>query len=243
MVASPDTTISDGEIRDSGSEKATKIHGPSDNSTVNLHHRAYRPLSRSPSPYRHPRNRVLRSRSRSPFRGVQPKKRFREEERYDRQHHSQSQRVKSRHDQDTSDSWRRSEDNYSDSIASKLLDTRLSHGERKQRYQQGSRSHRTSISPEPYRHPRATDASTHERHMGPSDPLGHLQSRSVEAPTAGHDKHSHSQSVSNRSKPLTASRSSSQHAKLDLDQKPPSTDRQPHTKPLATRYVAHPRAL
>ena len=84
MSSSRSTSPSEGEIVESGSEKATKSLPSVNGTSVDRTSRKRLSISRSPSPYRSPppRRRYDRSRSRSPYRENRGSKRIRNDDHY-----------------------------------------------------------------------------------------------------------------------------------------------------------------
>lgn len=93
-MTSRSTSPSEGEIIESGSEKATKSQPTFKGISVDRHSRKRISLSRSPSPVRSPRRDGRNSRSRSPFRERRGSKRPFEDDHYSRDDRYNSKSVK-----------------------------------------------------------------------------------------------------------------------------------------------------
>lgn len=238
MTTSPESPVSEGEIRDSGSEKATKTQGSLVGNGVNPQNRLYRPLTRSPSPYHSTRPRISRSRSRSPYRESRGTKRPRQEDYQDKPSHAQIRRFKARHEEDSSRVRRSSQESYVVSRATNSSFAKASHTERDDRRRPTPRSRGPSKSPEPFRHPRAS--LQHAYPHGPGQSRGeYSRTNDNGAHEHGEERHRvpYSQSVSDRGKSSVAFNPIKQKAEPNIDQKLHSSKVTPDLESLGPGYV------
>ena len=238
MTTSPESTISEGEIFDLGSEKATKTQSSSSGNSVNPQARPYRPLTRSPSPYQNTRCRLSRSRSRSPFRESRGTKRPRQDDLQGRLPPSQARRSKIFYEGEHSVSRRKYHEGHGNFNAAKALHVTSAIKELDVRHGPSSHFHGTSRSPEPYRHNGASHEAAPHYHRAQSARENNIwQHDGVDRLGKERDKFPYVQSVSDRGKSAIATTTLSQKAKSINDQKRPSSDTLATLKSPGTAYV------
>ena len=241
MTASPDSAISEGEIRESGSEKATRMQHSSHDNNVNPLSRPYRPLTRSPSPYRDPRVNTFRSRSRSPYRESRGTKRPRGEHYQNRSQDSPARRLKFHHEKVSTDPRRRryEDDRNTNSTRGGIRLSREDPPAYQPRYP-GPRG--LSGSPEPYRHPEGISNSKSRTRRDLLSDNSSVRSSGARGNTKDHGRVPEVQTVSDRGKSSFVPKSSIQEAKPNGDQKRLLCDPSDSLLAPATHYVRNTSA-